>query len=169
MNNENYIDDYIIKFKFIISFLFVGLWILFCCFIQYPWFRSLQDVFGTLVAMMIIIGLSFLPAVMIIFLLSGVIFDKPKRNKIEYDLLDDITILVAAYNEEESIYDTLKSISNQNYPKQIIVKVIDNNSKDKTKDEIFRAINDFNQNNKITIEYLFKKTKLFYSNACFAK
>lgn len=50
--------------------------------------------------MIIIIGLSFLPAVMIIFLLSGVIFDKPKRNEIEYDLLDDITILVAAYNEE---------------------------------------------------------------------
>lgn len=159
MNNENYIDDYIIKVKFIISFLFVGLWILFCCFIQHPWFRSLQDVFGTLVAMIIIIGISFLPAVMIIFLLSGVIFDKPKRNEIEYDLLGDITILVAAYNEEESIYDTLKSISNQNYPKQIIVKVIDNNSKDKTKDEIFRAINDFNKNNKITIEYLFEKTK----------
>ena len=109
--------------------------------------------------MIIIIGLSFLPAVMIIFLLLGVIFDKPKRNEIEYDLLDDITILVAAYNEEESIYDTLKSISNQNYPKQIIVKVIDNNSKDKTKNEIFRAINDFNKNNKITIEYLFEKTK----------
>lgn len=159
MNNENYIDDYIIKVKFIISFLFIWLWILFCCFIQYPWFRSLQDVFGTLVAMIIIIGLSFLPAVMIIFLLSGVIFDKPKRNEIEYDLLDDITIIVAAYNEEESIYDTLKSISNQNYPKQIIVKVIDNNSKDKTKDEIFRAINDFSRNNKITIEYLFEKTK----------
>lgn len=155
MNNENYI----IKIKFIISFLFVGLWILFCCFIQYPWFKSLQDVFGTLIAMLIIIGLSFLPSVMIIFLLSGVIFDKPKRYEIKYDLLEDITILIAAYNEEKSIYDTLKSISEQKYTKKIIVRVIDNNSKDKTKYEIFRAINDFNRNNKITIEYLFEKTK----------
>lgn len=155
MNNENYI----IKIKFIISFLFVGLWILFCCFIQYQWFKSLQDVFGTLIAMLIIIGLSFLPSVMIIFLLSGVIFDKPKRYEIKYDLLEDITILIAAYNEEKSIYDTLKSISEQKYTKKIIVRVIDNNSKDKTKYEIFRAINDFSRNNKITIEYLFEKTK----------
>lgn len=65
MNNENYI----IKIKFITSFMFIGLWILFCCFIQYPWFKSLQNVFGTLIAMLIITGLSFLPAVMIIFLL----------------------------------------------------------------------------------------------------
>lgn len=155
MNNENYI----IKIKFITSFIFVGLWILFCCFIQYSWFKSLQDVFGTLIAMLIIIGLSFLPAVMIIFLLSGVIFDNPKRYKIRYDLLENITILIAAYNEEESIYNTLKSIAKQEYPKKIIVKVIDNNSKDKTKYEIFRAINDFSRNNKITIEYLFEKTK----------
>lgn len=144
-----------VKIKFIISSLFVLFWILFCCFIQYPWLVSLKNIFGIFISVFIILGLSFLPAIMIIFLLTGVVLDKREIYDIRYDLLEDITILVAAYNEEESIYDTLKSISKQNYPNKIIVKVIDNNSKDNTRDEIFKAINDFNNEN-ITIEYLFE-------------
>lgn len=146
-----------IKIKFIISSLLVLLWILFCFIIQYPWFKSLQNVFGIFISCFIIIGLSILPSIMIIFLITGIILDKPKRYKIRNELIEDITILIAAYNEESSIYDTLKSISMQKYPKKIIVKVIDNNSKDNTKEEILRAINDFNNLNNIIIEYLFEK------------
>lgn len=146
-----------IKIKFIISSLLVLLWILFCFIIQYPWFKSLQNVFGIFISCFIILGLSILPSIMIIFLITGIILDKPKRYKIRNELIEDITILIAAYNEESSIYDTLKSISMQKYPKKIIVKVIDNNSKDNTKEEILRAINDFNDLNNIIIEYLFEK------------
>ena len=158
MNNENYI----VKIKFILSFIFVGLWILFCCFIQYPWFKILKDILGIIIAIITILGLSFLPSVMMIFLLIGIILDKPKRYKIRYDLLEDITILIAAYNEEQSIYNTIKSIYNQDYPKKIFIKVIDNNSKDNTKNEIFKAIKDF-QNCNINIEYLFEEIKGKYA------
>ena len=146
-----------IKVKFIISCLFTGIWLLFCSILQYLWFISLKNIFGVFVAIFIIIGLATLPSIMIMFLITGIIIDKPKRYKIRSDLIDCITILIAAYNEENNIYNTLKSIYEQSYPEKVIVKVIDNNSKDNTKQEINRAIKDFNKLNNIEIEYLFER------------
>lgn len=146
-----------IKVKFIISCLFTGIWLLFCSILQYLWFISLKNTFGVFVAIFIIIGLATLPSIMIMFLITGIIIDKPKRYKIRSDLIDCITILIAAYNEENNIYNTLKSIYEQSYPEKVIVKVIDNNSKDNTKQEINRAIKDFNKLNNIEIEYLFER------------
>lgn len=93
---------------------------------------------------------------MVSMTLCGIIFDKPRRREIVLDDLEDITILIAAYNEEEGIYETLASLSKQDYPKKIMVKVIDNNSTDNTKSEILRAINDFPQ---INIEYILETTQ----------
>ena len=146
-----------IKVKFIISCLFTGIWLLLCSILQYLWFISLKNTFGVFVAIFIIIGLATLPSIMIMFLITGIMLDKPKRYKIRSDLVGYITILIAAYNEENNIYNTLKSIYEQSYPEKVIVKVIDNNSKDNTKQEINRAIKDFNKLNNIEIEYLFER------------
>lgn len=45
--------------------------------------------------------------------LIGCILDKPRRRPILKNYLKDITILIAAHNEESSISDTIKSISEQ--------------------------------------------------------
>lgn len=84
--------------------------------------------------------------------------EKPDRYKIRYDLLDDITIIIAAYNEEMTIYDTIKSICSQEYTRKVYIKVVDNNSIDRTKYKIYEAIEDFS-NDQIVIEYLFEKIK----------
>jgi len=126
----------------------------FCTMLEIPWWKDLCLATNPILATLIVLGLCFLPSIMIYFTICGILLDKPRRREIIESDLSDITILVAAYNEEESIYNTLKSIANQKYPKRIIVKVVDNNSKDNTKHEILRAINDFPQ---ITIEYLFEK------------
>lgn len=109
--------------------------------------------FGPILATLIVIGLALLPGIMISITLTGIILDKPRRRKIINEELKDITLLIAAYNEEKSIYDTIASISKQDYAKKIFVKVIDNNSKDNTKEEVFRAIHDFPQ---LTVDYLFE-------------
>lgn len=127
-----------------------------CTLIEIPWWKDLSKVTNPIIATLIVFGLCFLPGVMIYFTTCGILLDKPRRREIIESDLDDITILVAAYNEEEAVYDTIKSIADQKYPKRIIVKVIDNNSKDNTKKEILRAIHDFHQ---ITVEYLFEETQ----------
>lgn len=142
-----------IRKKFILSIIIMIILVTLCTFIEIPWWRDLSDATNPILATIIVLGLCFLPSIMIYFTLCGILMDRPRRREIIEEDLEDITILVAAYNEEESIYDTLHSIAKQRFPKKIIVKVIDNNSKDNTKSEIQRAIHDFSQ---ITIEYLFE-------------
>jgi len=65
------------------------------------------------------------------FLVAALLLDRRPRLKplIEYP---GISILVAAYNEQESIADTIKSIAQQQYPGEFEVIVIDDGSKDAT-------------------------------------
>ena len=142
-----------IRTKFILTFLLMILYLIICFIIQYPWWQELSARFGYFLGTMIVIGLAFLPGIMISITIIGCIFDKPRRLEYHEDLLEDITILIAAYNEQDGIYETLESLYRQRYPKQMFIKVIDNNSKDNTKTEIYRAIHDFPE---INIEYLFE-------------
>lgn len=80
-------------------------------------------------------------------------FDKPRHLEIKEEELEDITILIAAYNEEKTIYDTIRSIVLQDYPANVYVKVIDNNSNDRTKEEIMRAAKDYPQ---LNLKYLYQ-------------
>ena len=118
-----------VRNKFILSIIITSLLVLICTIIEIPWWKDLCLATNSILATAIVLGLCFFPSIMIYFTICGILLDQPKRrDAIESDI-KDITILVAAYNEEEGIYETLKSISSQKYPKNIIVKVIDNNSK----------------------------------------
>lgn len=143
-----------IRKKFTLAIIMTCIFVIICTIIEIPWWLGLSAVFGPIIATIIVIGLAFFPGLMLSLDMSGIILDKPRRRPIIEKDLDDITVLVAAYNEGEGIYETLESLSKQDYPKQIIVKVIDNNSKDNTKEEILRGIKDFSN---IRIEYLFEK------------
>ncbi|MEG1546449.1 MAG: glycosyltransferase family 2 protein [Bacteroides sp.] len=96
-------------------------------------------------------------------MLCGVIFDK-QRPHVLLSSLDDITIIIACYNEESSIYETIEYINKQNYPARIIINCVDNNSSDRTKEEIMRAKVNFP---KLLINYIFeeKRGKFHASNA----
>lgn len=138
--------------KLIITFIIVILFTLICSLIEIPWWITLSKCLNPIIATIIIVGLAFLPGIMISFTLCGIILDKPRRPV--FKEFDDISILVAAYNEEDCIYDTLKSIARQEFENKIYVYVIDNNSKDTTKNEIFKAKRDFKN---IEIKYLFEQ------------
>ena len=56
---------------------------------------------------------------------------RPKYEKKPSEL-PPISILIAAYNEEECIYQTLKSIYEQRYPSPFEIILIDDGSTDKT-------------------------------------
>lgn len=145
-----------VKFRFIFTIVIAIIWVAICFIIDRAWFWTLVAVLGMPAALAIVFGIAIIPGVMICFYsLGGLFFDRPVHYKdIPNDALEPITILIAAYNEEESIYDTIKSIAVQDYPSQYLtIKVIDNNSKDKTREEIFKAALDFPQ---LNIQYLFQ-------------
>ncbi len=145
-----------VKTKFSLTILIIVIWSCVCCYIEKPWFLDLSAYTGPYLAIFIIICLAFLPGIMICLTITGILFDKPRRKEIVYDELEDITILIAAYNEQDGIYETLESIAKQDYPKKINVFVIDNNSKDKTKEEILRGKRDFSN---LNIQYYLETTQ----------
>ena len=69
----------------------------------------------------------------------------------EYKLVDksppSVSILIAAYNEEDCIYHTLKSIWDQIYQSPYEIIVIDDGSKDKTSLMVDTFVKNFGINN----------------------
>lgn len=124
-----------IIYKFFLSLIAAIIWASFSLSIAEQWFFDMTDVLGASVAMNIIFGVAILPGAMNAFLVSSLLTDfRPSRKQIsEYP---PISILIAAYNESESILSTLESIDKQRYPDAIQVIVINDGSTDDTVDKI---------------------------------
>jgi biofilm PGA synthesis N-glycosyltransferase PgaC len=103
--------------------------------IALQWIVDLSGLVGTPLANILIFGIAILPGFMNAFLITGLILDhRPRRKSIEH--YPEITILVAAYNEESSILSTLQSIELQNYPGHFEVIVINDGSTDGTMQQL---------------------------------
>ena len=87
---------------------------------------------------------------------------RPKYNKVEK--LPPISILIAAYNEQSCIYDTLKSIYDQKYPSPFEVIVINDGSIDKTVEYVKSFKNNNLSNNLIIIDNQVNKGKALVLN-----
>ena len=133
-------DRYIpVLAKFWISHLIAFLWLGFSFYISLPWLNSLAEIVTLPVAILIIGGISYLPGYMNAFLVLSLILDKQPAFKNEFPS-DKVTILIAAYNEEEHIFQTLSYLDKQDYQGKLRVIVINNGSKDRTVDEVGRAM-----------------------------
>jgi poly-beta-1,6-N-acetyl-D-glucosamine synthase len=107
-------------------------------YISVPWIKDLGEIVSIPVAIIIISGISYLPGYMNAFLVVSLLFDQQPTFKDEYPNTP-VTIIIAAYNEEKGIYDTLKYIKDQDHRGNIRVIVVNNASTDQTDREVFRA------------------------------
>ena len=75
-----------------------------------PWLQDLAAVVSWPIAIFAVGGIAVLPGMMNAFLVTGLLLDRrpPRKPLVDYPA---ISILVAAYNEESSIADTLRSIA----------------------------------------------------------
>lgn len=133
-----------IKYKFIISLIISILWVIFSYYVSKQWISDLSEVTSSIfLAIFIIGGIAYVPGFMNAFLVSSLLLDKQPKFKVTYPT-DDVTILVAAYNEEVGIFNTLSYIKNQSYNGKINAIVINNNSNDNTCLEVERAKKELN-------------------------
>lgn len=138
-----------IKMKFWLSHLFSLIWICISIYLALPWLKDLTEVVSFQVAILIIAGISYLPGYMNAFLIMSLILDRQPHFKDEKPT-DSITILIAAHNEEDKIFQTLRYIDNQDYTGNIKTIVINNRSSDQTVNEVLKAKEDL----KLEIELL---------------
>ena len=99
--------------------------------IAQPWIAELADLMGFTLALLAVAGIALVPGFMNAFLIASLLLDRrpPRMQPSRYPA---VSILIAAYNEEASIADTLRSIANQDYPGAFEVIVIDDGSRDRT-------------------------------------
>lgn len=139
-------DFYIsINKKFIIALIMSITWVIFSIYLSISWVKDLSQLTNIFIALFIIGGVAYVPGFMNAFLISSLLLDKQPKVK-EESPNDEVTILVAAYNEEAGIYETLRYIKNQDYKGKINTIVINNNSSDNTVNEVYRAKKELDMN-----------------------
>jgi poly-beta-1,6-N-acetyl-D-glucosamine synthase len=120
-----------IRGKFAVALLTSGAWFALTVAIALPWITELSGIVGTAFALLAVGGIALVPGFMNAFLIASLLLDRrpPRSQPSRYP---SVSILIAAYNEEASIADTLRSIANQDYPGAFEVFVIDDGSRDRT-------------------------------------
>lgn len=124
--------------KFWISHCFALLWLGVSIYIAHPWLNDLAYHVSYPLALMIIGGLAYIPGYMNAFLVISLILDRQPPVKHEFPH-EEITIVIAAHNEEDKIFQTLQYIDRQDYLGKIKVIVVNNCSTDQTVTEVRKA------------------------------
>jgi len=117
--------------KFMVALIAATCWLFLSAWLAQRWFFDLGAVLGTATAVFLVGGIALLPGFMNMFLVASLLMDRRPR-RIEPTEYPPLTVLIAAYNEEASIVDTLHSIAQQGYAAALQVIVIDDGSTDRT-------------------------------------
>ena len=103
-----------VRLKCAFALTFASIWAVMSYEIARRWISDLSALIGAPLAMLIICGVAILLGYMNAFLVTGLLMDRrPRRRSVSH--YPDISILVAAYKEEDSILSTLESIALQKY------------------------------------------------------
>lgn len=135
-----------VKAKFFIGLLLAFLWVAISIVMANSWFKDLSLMTNSLIALLVISGVAYIPGFMNAFLVGSLLLDRQPQLKNVHTIKDSITVLVSAFNEEQGIYNTLKYIKSQKYSGDIHVIVINNNSTDNTSQEVLRAKEELQMN-----------------------
>jgi len=120
-----------VRTKFALALLVSGIWFALTTWIALPWMRDLAALTNWPVAILVVGGIALVPGLMNAFLAASLLLDRrPARRS--FTRYPPISILIAAYNEERLIFDTIESLARQNYPGRFEVLVIDDGSTDDT-------------------------------------
>jgi biofilm PGA synthesis N-glycosyltransferase PgaC len=120
-----------IRWKFVIALCVATAWTAFSVYLASAWMRDLGNLTNPLFALWVLTFIAFVPGFMNAFLATSLLLDQrpPRRMPLAYP---GVTILIAAYNEEEGIAATLASIVQLNYGGPVEALVINDGSTDDT-------------------------------------
>ena len=122
-----------VRGKFALALLLSAAWLAFTIWLALPWMRDLARLATWPVALIVVGGIALVPGLMNAFLAVSLLLDRRPRHR-TYVRYPPISILIAAYNEEHSIGETLRSLAVQNYAGEFEAIVIDDGSTDRTAD-----------------------------------
>jgi len=125
-----------LKFKFILAISWTIIWFFISLYFALIWVEDVKPYSGEIMAWIMVIGVAIIPGLAMSFINLSLILDK--RPKFDYNntRFPPISILIAAYNEQDTIYKTLESIIQQKYPNDVNIYVANDGSNDGTLEEV---------------------------------
>jgi poly-beta-1,6-N-acetyl-D-glucosamine synthase len=119
----------------VLTAAYVGLAI----YVSTPWRADLREALGPVMAWVIPALLGYIPGVLIGFLMSSLVLlryrvpsPEPPPGPWPAGEWPALTVVIAAYNEEESIARTVDHLAATTYPERLELVLADNNSADRT-------------------------------------
>lgn len=116
---------------FALALLFALAWTMFSVWVSQAWLADLGSLSHPLLALFALTFIAYVPGFMNAFLLGSMVLDRrPERQRhVRYP---GVTVLIAAYHEEEAIGATLQCVRDVGYPGPIELLVLDDGSADGT-------------------------------------
>jgi biofilm PGA synthesis N-glycosyltransferase PgaC len=138
MSSQNTNHLYVpVRVKFTVSLIAALAWAVFSYFVAQRWIADLSAYIGEPAAHLVIFGIAIIPGFMNAFLVSSLLMDRrPPLTHAATGALPAVSILVAAYNEQDRILETIESIGRQDYPGPFEVIVVNDGSTDRTGEQL---------------------------------
>jgi biofilm PGA synthesis N-glycosyltransferase PgaC len=122
-----------LKLRVALTFAAGLLWLGFSVWLSRGWIETLgQDITPPL-AILVITGIALIPGYLNIQLLTSIIVDRPPPLRFDGDF-PEITLMIAAYNEQDSIAETLDYALRADYTGPFDIIVADDGSSDLTRE-----------------------------------
>ncbi|HET9720781.1 MAG TPA: glycosyltransferase family 2 protein [Solirubrobacteraceae bacterium] len=116
-----------------LTFVIGLMWLCLSAWLSRHWIAQLGRDVTLPVAVLVITGIALIPGYLNVQLLTGIVLDRPRPLHLE-GIEPGITLLIAAYNEEASIEETLDYAVHSNYQGELRVLVADDGSTDRTRE-----------------------------------
>ncbi len=120
-----------VRYKLVLASLGALAWFAFSIYLALPWVADLSALITPLGAWLAVAGVALIPGLANAFLVAGLLLDKRPVYPMEHPL-PPVSVLVAAFNEEMVIRDTLLTLIQQYYPGTLEIIVIDDGSSDRS-------------------------------------
>jgi biofilm PGA synthesis N-glycosyltransferase PgaC len=110
----------------------IGLgWAGFSLWLSLPWIDSLGEAITIPIAVAVIFGIAIIPGYLNANLIASLLLDRPPPLRLDL-AFPDATVVIACFNEEETIEETLDYVVAQEYPGRLRILVADDGSTDRT-------------------------------------
>jgi poly-beta-1,6-N-acetyl-D-glucosamine synthase len=117
--------------RFAIAFALTAGWVAFAVWVSGPWRGELEEALGPVMGWVIPTVLAYVPG-LVIGLMAFTLLITRYREPPSVAAWPDVTVIVAAWNEEDAIVPTFERIAALDYAGRIEVVLADNNSTDRT-------------------------------------
>lgn len=117
--------------SFGLSLALASVWTLFSIWVSQAWLKDLGSLTHPLLALFTLTFIAYIPGFMNVFLLTSLVLEpRPqRRSRLSYP---GLSVLIAAFQEEEVIAATLESLRHVDYPGAVEVIILDDGSADAT-------------------------------------